>query len=115
MVKMDEKLFEDEVFIGKLIKTGLTEFYEGLKDSLSTEEIQIVKKNLEKYINLSNEELGRLFKETFKKHISIRKFLSEIDIYLAVIKIASSLLELPEDLVKKIKDCLFGQLKVPLA
>ncbi|GEM_PF-1562111 len=112
---MNEKFFEDEIFIGKLIKLGLTEFYEGLKTSLSTEEVRIVKRNLDKYTNLSNEELGHLFKETFKKHISMKEFLSEIDIYLAVIKIASSLLELPEDLVKNINECLFGQLKVPLA
>lgn len=106
---------EDEIFIGKLIKIGLMEFYEGLKSLLSANEIQIVKKNLDKYINLSNEELGHLFKETFRTHISMKEFFSELDIYLAVIKLASSLLELPEDLVKNINDCLLGQLNVPLA
>ncbi|RLA85235.1 MAG: hypothetical protein DRG31_03500 [Deltaproteobacteria bacterium] len=105
--------------IGKLIKQGLVQIFEGLKGILDEEERRRVENELRKYLNLSDSELGDICTRIFERHAlelrGLHEQEDEIIIYMAALKLACGLLDLPEEIQTALRSHLAQYLRLPSA
>lgn len=109
---MDEKRF----LLARLLRQGLREVFEGVKDSLSERERERVQRRLDQYMALGDQELCWLLGDFMQKgKPTTDLFAGEAGLYLIALDFASTLLDLPEEVRLALKNQLAQRLGVPSA
>jgi len=109
---MDEKRF----LLARLIRQGLREVFEGVRELLPEGERQRAEKRLAQYMALDDRELCWLLDDLIEKgSAAVNPLADEASLHLLALDLAATLLDLPMEIRAALKDQLAQHLGFPSA